>query len=105
MLADVGELTAQIDEAREAARERLRPRTLWFKRATDIAREWLAPGGILGVLLSAAADDDRSRRAKNHAGVLRLSSHGVIDKEIDRLDAKYKERTPGNQSKAPGARI
>ena len=95
VLADVGELTAQIDQAREAARERLRPRTLRFKRATDIAREWLAPGGILGMLLSAAADDDRSRCAEVTAGVLRLSSHGVIDKEIDRLDAKYK----GNSGK------
>jgi len=95
VLADVGELTAQIDQAREAARERLRPRTLRFKRATDIAREWLAPDGILGMPLSAAADDDRSRRAEVTAGVLRLASHGVIDKEIDRLDAKYK----GNSGK------
>jgi hypothetical protein len=47
------------------------------------------------MLLSAAADDDRSRRAEVTAGVLRLSSHGVIDKEIDRLDAKYK----GNSGK------
>jgi hypothetical protein len=90
VLADVGELTAQVDQAAVAARERLRPGTLRFKRATDIAKEWLAAEGILGSLLTAAADDDRSRRAEVTAQVLRLSGHGIISKEIDRLDAKYK---------------
>jgi hypothetical protein len=95
VLADVGELTAQVDQARGAARERLRPRTLRFKRATDIANEWVAANGILGSLLTAAATDDRSRRAEVTAQVLHLSGHGAIGKEIDRLDTKYK----GNSGK------
>jgi hypothetical protein len=95
VLADVGELTAQVDQAQAAARERLRPRTLRFKRATDIANEWLAADGIFGSLLTAAAHDDCSRRAEITAQVLRLSGHGAIAKEIDRLDAKYK----GNSGK------
>ena len=95
VLADVGELTAEVDQARSAARERLRPRTLRFKRATDVAKEWLAADGILGSLLTAAAADDRSRRAEVTAQVLRLSDHGSIGKEIERLDAKYK----GNSGK------
>ncbi len=95
VLADVGELTAEVDQARTAARERLRPRTLRFKRATDVAKEWLAADGILGSLLTAAAADDRSRRAEVTAEVLRLSDHGSIGKEIERLDAKYK----GNSGK------
>jgi hypothetical protein len=95
VLADVGELTAQIDQTRAAARDWLRPHTLRFKRATDIAKVWLAADGILGSLLTAAAEDDRSRHAEVTAQVLRLSSHGAIGKEIDRLDNKYK----GNSGK------
>ena len=95
VLADVGELTAQVEQARATAHERLRPRTLRFKRATDIAKEWLTPDGILGSLLTAAGDDDRARCAEVTAQVLRLSGHGVLGKEIDRLDAKYK----GNSGK------
>ena len=103
VLADVGELTAQVEQAREAARERLRPRTLRFKRATDMPRSGWPPTGSSASLLTAAADDDRSRRAEVTPGAA-LSGHGVIDKEIDRLDAKHKGNS-GNQSKAPGAKI
>jgi hypothetical protein len=95
VLADVGELSAQVDQAQVAARDRLRSRTLRFKRATDIANEWLAADGILGSLLTVAVADDRRRRAEVTAQVLRLSGHGAIGKEIDRLDAKYK----GNSGK------
>ena len=90
VLADVGELDTQIEEAKAAAQEMLRPRTLRFKRATDVAKEWLRPNGILGTLLQAAAKDDRKRRAEVTSQVLELSGHGVISKEIDRLDAKFK---------------
>ena len=90
VLADVGELDTQIEEAKAAAQEMLRPRTLRFKRATDVAKEWLRPAGILGTLLQAAAKDDRKRRAEVTSQVLELSGHGVISKEIDRLDAKFK---------------
>lgn len=95
VLADVSELTAQVDQACAAARGPLRPRTLRFKRATDVANEWLAADGILGSMLTTAASDDRSRYAEVTSQVLRLSGHGAISKEIDRLDAKYK----GNSGK------
>ena len=90
VLADVSELTTQIEQAKVAARERLRAHTLRFKRATDIAGEWLKEDGILGSLLTAAASDDRSRRGEVAAELLRLSSPGAISKEIDRLDTRYK---------------
>lgn len=96
VLADVGELTTQVDQARTAAGEWLkRPRRLRFKRATDIANEWLAADGMIGSLLGSAAADDRSRRAEVTAQMLRLSDHSGISKEIDRLDAKHK----GNSGK------
>jgi hypothetical protein len=95
VLADVGGLDTQMEEAKAAARDMLRPRSLRFKRATDIAKEWLKPNGILGTLLQAAARDERKRRAEVTSRVLELSGHGVISKEIDWLDAKFK----GNSGK------
>ncbi len=95
VLADVSELTAQVEQARAVAQEGLRPHTLRFKRATDIAKKWMAPDGIIGSLLIVAAADDRSRRAEVTTQVLRLNDHVVISKEIDRLDAIYK----GNSGK------
>jgi len=90
VLADVSELSAQIELASTAARERLRPHTMRFKRATDIAAGWLADNGILGALLTAAANDDRSRRAEVTTQLLHLSAPGAISKEIDRLDTRFK---------------
>ena len=90
VLADVRGLDAQIEEAKAAAQDMLRPRSLRFKRATDIAKEWLKPSGIFGPLLQAAAMDDRKRHAEVTSQVLAFSGHGVISKEIDRLDVKFK---------------
>lgn len=90
VLADVSELEANLNAARDAARERLRPRTLRFKRATDIAHRWLAADGILGRLLTAAAGDDRSQVGAVTADVLRLSEHTAVAKEIDTLDNFFK---------------
>ncbi len=90
VLADVAELETGVRVAAEAARQRLRPRTLRFKRATDIAQRWLAPTGLLGALLAAAANDDRSRVAPVTAEVLRLSGHGEVSREISKLDAQLR---------------
>ena len=90
VLADVAELETRVRAAADAAGQRLRPRTLRFKRATDIAHRWLAPTGLLGMLLTAAANDDRSRVAAVTVEVLRLSGHGEVSREIDRLDAQLR---------------
>lgn len=90
VLTDVGDLAAQVEQARADARDMLRPRTLRFKRAGDVAREWLAADGLLGSLLTAAEADDRKRVADAREEVLKLSAHGAINKDIDRLDAKYR---------------
>ena len=90
VLTDVGDLASQIEQARADARDMLRPRTLRFKRAGDIAREWLAADGLLGSLLTAAEADDRKRVADVRKEVLKLSAHGAINKDIDQLDAKYR---------------
>jgi len=91
VLTDVDDLAAQVKQAQDDARDMmLRPRTLRFKRAGDIAREWLAPDGFLGSLLTVAAADDHKHMAGTRDKVLKLSAHAVINKDIDRLDVKYR---------------
>src|SRR5262249_23443380 len=91
VLADVTDLEARLAAARAAARDRLqRPRTLRFKRATDIAHRWLAADGILGRLLTAAAHDDRHQIGAVTKEALQLSDHATVSKEIDRLDRQFK---------------
>jgi hypothetical protein len=90
VLADVTELEMNLSAARAAAQDRLRPRTLRFKRATDIAHRWLATDGLLGRPLSAAAADDRAQLGAVTAAVVRLADHDTIGKEIDTLDRRFK---------------
>lgn len=94
-LADITELESSLTNARRDARDRLRPRTLRFKRATDIANRWLAADGSLGKLLLAAATDDRNRIGAVTASVLQLINHDSLAKEIDTLDTFFK----GNSGK------
>jgi hypothetical protein len=90
VLADVTELETNLSAARAAAQDRLRPRTLRFKRATDIAHRWLAADGLLGRLLIAAAGDDRAQLGAVTAAVVRLADHDSLGKEIDTLDRRFK---------------
>lgn len=101
VLTDGGDPAAQIEQARADAKDMLRPRTLRFKRAGDIAKEWLAADGILGAMLTVVVADDRKRAAWVREQVRHLSGHGVISKDIDRLDAKYKGHS-GKQLQGAG---
>jgi hypothetical protein len=90
VLADVTELETAVVTAREAAQQWMRPRTLRFKRATDIARLWTARSGLLGQLLTAAASDNRRQLGAVTAAVVKLSDHASLGKEIDILDRRFK---------------
>ena len=90
VMADVTGLETRLSQARANAEERLRPRTLRFKRATDIAHRWLAPEGLIGDLLTAAATDDRKRAGAVTVEVLRLTDRVALGKELDQLDRHYK---------------
>ena len=63
------------------------------------------PTGLFGSLLSAAATDDRTRRAEVTTQMLHLSDNGVVSREIDRLDAKHKgnSRKADPRRRAPGS--
>ncbi len=93
MLADVTELERRLEEARaEAALRLTRQRTIRFPRATAMAKRWLdAESGLLGSLLSAAAEDDRTRVQQVKAEVTRLNATSEISREIDRLDHQIRQ--------------
>ncbi|WP_194915402.1 hypothetical protein [Catenulispora rubra] len=93
VLADVTELEAHLEMSRRNARDRMRPTTLRFKRATDIAQRWLAGDGLLGSMLKAAAKDDRSRLEEVQAAVFALSGQDAVARAIDDLDGYFKGRS------------
>ncbi|MBP2183839.1 hypothetical protein [Amycolatopsis magusensis] len=90
VLADVTEIEQSLHTIRDAAHAMLRPRTLRFKRATDIAKAWMAPGGLLGTALTAAATDNRTALHEVTSLVRRLADNAEVAREIDASDRKYR---------------
>jgi hypothetical protein len=90
LLADVTEVEQSLHAVTDKARAMLRPRTLRFKRATDIAKAWMGPDGLLGRPLTVAATDDRTSVNEVASAIRRLGDAGHVAREIDTLDRKYK---------------
>ncbi|MEV4879634.1 hypothetical protein [Streptomyces cyaneofuscatus] len=88
--ADVSESEARLRELREQCDVLLAPPRLRFARATEIAKRWLAEGGVLGSLLMTVAGDHRDRMDQVRDQVERLSKLGEVSAEIDRMDRKYR---------------
>jgi len=93
---DVALVEQTLRRSREEARCFLeRPRTINYKRATDIARLWLDPKGLLGGLLTVVRDDDQSSLPETAEAVRRLSTSKNLVGEIDELDRRL--RGPGRR--------
>lgn len=90
VLHDVTEAERSLREACEAAGRMLRRRTLRFKRATDIAKTWLAPDGLLGRPLKIAAADGRTAVRDVIRVIRRLSDNSQVSREIEELDRKFR---------------
>ncbi|WP_370064257.1 hypothetical protein [Streptacidiphilus sp. MAP5-3] len=95
VLADVSEIERSLHAVSAAAGQMLRPRTLRFKRASDIAKVWLAPNGLLGRPLSLAANQERNAVNEVASAILRLGDSSHINRELDALDRRFK----GNSGK------
>lgn len=95
VLLDVAELEFRVQSASAEAQEHLRARRMKFKRASEIVARWHEPNGVLGTLLTAAADDDRTRLDEIASSVKRLSGTAAADKEIDILDRKLRAHSNG----------
>ncbi|MEY7971559.1 hypothetical protein AB8O38_06105 [Saccharomonospora xinjiangensis] len=87
--ADAKTLNEQATAAREAAEAvRSRPRSLRWKRATDVASNWLSPTGMLGSLLKIVAEDRRTDVAVIVAEVARLANNAEVEREISSAEKR-----------------
>ncbi|TDD00571.1 hypothetical protein E1292_28365 [Nonomuraea deserti] len=90
VLADVSEVERSVRAASDKARKMLRPRTIRFKRATDIAKAWMAADGLLGRPLTIAANDDRSAVNEATSVIQGLCDAAHVTREIDTLDRRFR---------------
>ncbi len=90
LLSDLPALERQLADARDSARTFNRTRRLRFARATEIAKRWLAPDGLLGTMLDAAANNDITAAADIAATLLRLADSDEVNWELDAIDARLR---------------
>lgn len=89
-VTDLSDFDTDVALACQAAEDLMRPRKLRFKRAGDIANEWLRPDGRLGALLTVAAGDNRGRAPWVAAEIAALANRIAVTKLIEAGDAKYR---------------
>ncbi|KRV49025.1 hypothetical protein AQ490_22195 [Wenjunlia vitaminophila] len=89
------EFEAERREIADVARGLLKTQRLRFHRATEIAKEWLRPTGILGSTLRAVIDADPQADAQAETQmretIERWSRLSDIHSEIDRMDQKRRK--------------
>lgn len=93
---DVESVRQRIADAALKAQEdlvRLRERTTKYQRASEVWREWLKEGGLLGAPLRIVADDRRGAVAEVAEVVANLSDPRTVDGELSTTD----ERLAGRQ--------
>jgi len=90
VLADVSDAERDLRLIIEHAGAARRPRTLRFKRCSDIAKRWLDSNGVLGRLLDIVVSNDAERLIEVQTEVQHLSDPSVRDRQIDELDASFR---------------
>ncbi|MDD7965518.1 hypothetical protein [Actinomycetospora lemnae] len=90
VLADVSDAERDLQLIIEQARVSGRPRTLRFKRCTDIAKRWLEKNGTLGRLLEIVVSNDADRLVEVQTGVQHLSDAAVRERQIDESDVYFR---------------
>jgi hypothetical protein len=90
VLADVSDAERDLKLTIEQAGAARRPRTLRFKRCSDIAKRWLDSNGVLGRLIDIVAANDADRLVEVQTEVQHLSDASVREREIDELDSYFR---------------
>ncbi len=90
VLADVSDAERDLKLIIEQAGAARRPRTLRFKRCSDIAKRWLDSNGVLGRLLDIVVANDADRLVEVQTEVQHLSDASVRERQIDELDAYFR---------------
>lgn len=90
VLAHVSDAERDLKLVIEQAGAARRPRTLRFKRCSDIAKRWLDSNGVLGRLLDIVVANDADRLVEVQTEVQHLSDASVRERQIDELDAYFR---------------
>ncbi|MFB9905532.1 ATP-binding protein [Allokutzneria oryzae] len=91
VLADVNESERVLRDVTDKAAQVLRRhRSLRFKRATDIAKAWLAADGMLGRPLTLVVANNQSAVNEVSAALATLSDSSAVTGELDLLDRKLR---------------
>lgn len=90
VLADVSDAERDLELIIEQASAARRPRTMRFKRCSDIAKRWLDSNGVLGPLLDIVVANGADRLVEVQTKVQHLSDPSVRERQIDELDAHFR---------------
>lgn len=90
VLADVSDAERDLEVIIEQAGAARRPRTLRFKRCSDIAKRWLDSKGVLGRLLDIVVANDADRLVEALTEVQHLSDASDRERQIDELDTYFR---------------
>ncbi|MBB1242361.1 hypothetical protein GL263_02035 [Streptomyces durbertensis] len=90
LAVEAPETEVRLRELSRRSRDLLAPQKLRFARATQIAKRWLAPDGVLGELLTAVVRDDREAVQRVREQADSLSKRAEINNEIDRMDRRHR---------------
>ncbi|MBT2902521.1 hypothetical protein [Streptomyces sp. McG8] len=86
VVADASQTESRLQDAVEACQHVLVPPRMRFQRASQMVKQWLAPNGLFGGVLTAVVND--AADAADRAGALlkQLDRPSRIEDEIDRMD-------------------
>lgn len=87
VVADASQTESRLQEAVEACRHLLVPPRMRFQRASQMVKQWLAPNGLFGSVLTAVVNDAADAADRADALLERLDRPSHIEDEIDRMDA------------------
>ncbi|MFF5157525.1 hypothetical protein ACFY3N_14915 [Streptomyces sp. NPDC000348] len=87
VVADASQTESRLQDAVEACRHLLVPPRMRFQRASQMVKQWLAPNGIFGSVLTAVVHGAADAADRADALLERLDRPSRIEDEIDRMDA------------------
>ncbi|MFF2375168.1 hypothetical protein ACFVUW_12400 [Streptomyces xiamenensis] len=90
VIADVSESETKLRAVTGQCRALLKPQRLRYNRATDIAKRWLSPEGMLGRMLLGIINGDRDAEECARNTIERLSRLSEIQSEINQLDRQLR---------------
>ncbi|MEW1603051.1 hypothetical protein [Streptomyces sp. NPDC093808] len=87
VVADASQTESRLQDAVEACRNLLVPPRMRFQRASQMVKQWLAPNGLFGDVLTAVVNGAPDAVERADALLKRLDRPAHIEDEIDRMDA------------------